>query len=92
MNKMNKIDLCYIKCLKVTDDSAAVELKSEIQGINRPCVNCGFAKSTTINQEDFNFYLQKLNIKEKLYHQLFKDFDKKLKKTKLFTKKQVTKD
>ena len=48
MNKMNKIDLCYIKCLKVTDDSAVIELKSEIQGINRPCVNCAFAKSTTI--------------------------------------------
>ena len=30
MNKMNKIDLSYIKCLKVTDDSADIELKSEI--------------------------------------------------------------
>lgn len=40
MNKIGKIDLNCIKCLKVTDNSTIIKLKHEIDGLNRPYYNC----------------------------------------------------
>lgn len=41
------------------------------------CTGCGFKKIAAIVEEDLNYYLEKLGVKEKMHYHLFKDFDEK---------------
>ena len=59
MNKINKMDLYCIKCLKVADNRTVIELKYETDGINRLCYNW-------VVVEYLDYYLEKLYIREKL--------------------------
>lgn len=75
INKMNKMNPYFIKCLKFTDNITSIELKFGLDGINRLSfnyINCGFKKFTTVHREDLDYYLEKRNAHEKIHHYSFK--------------------
>ena len=75
INKMNKLGLYF----KIPDNSTDIELKYvkyEIYGISRPyfkCIGFVFTKCIATDEEGFNYFLEKLSAKEKLYHYLSSD-------------------
>ena len=72
---MNKLGLYF----KIPDNSTDIELKYvkyEIYGISRPyfkCIGFVFTKCIATDEEGFNYFLEKLSAKEKLYHYLSSD-------------------
>ena len=51
-------------------------MKYEIYGISRPyfkCIGFVFTKCIATDEEGFNYFLEKLSAKEKLYHYLSSD-------------------
>ena len=65
---MNKAGLHCVKYLKDTHNSINMKSKYDIDEINiqySNCIDCDFRKIATIDEEDLNYFLKELSIKEK---------------------------